>query len=352
MKKNQSKSKVESRKSVANQCDYSRMNGKCGRALSENFGKPCPGRSCEDWKCDAEGEESKSEVEVEQRKSISRCDGMRKDGTCGNGCSDNHNKKCRGVKCPDCFQHAVAVVEPTGAVVPSDQDAVALFREQMGRIKAAEGNLQFERIKFGVILIRWEQYLGDGRGCGKGHGLKGWLETNLKELPYETAHGYKQQALQAVRYVQGENAAEIPVQVAQAALLGEEKVEQPDGKVIDVPSEVIEAKNDLMENATSRRKLVQMYFNALKPEFQGKSGKKAGISKGMKADTSGAAVDTTDVYAAARAVWSKVIKEAQATAALKAAAKLLKEADVEDALTVLGDLVDILKERQKVLKSR
>ena len=299
------KSKVEERKSVENQCDYSRMNGKCGRALCENFGKPCPGRTCADWKCDAEGT-------------------------------------------------AVVVVEPTGAVVPSDQDAVTLFREQMGRIKAAEGNLQFERIKFGVILLRWEAFLGTsnaGRGS-KGHGLKGWLETNLKELPYETAHGYKQQALQAVRYVQGENAAEIPVQVAQAALLGEEKVEQPDGKVIDVPSEVIEAKNDLMENATSRRKLVQMYFNALKPEFQGKSGKRAGISKGMKADTSGAAVDTTNVYAAARAVWSKVIREAQATAALKAAAKLLKAADVKDALTVLGDLVEILKERQEVLKAR
>ena len=56
------------RKSIENVCDYCRTNGKCGRALCDNFGKQCTGRSCEDWKCEAEGEEEvKVKGEGEQR---------------------------------------------------------------------------------------------------------------------------------------------------------------------------------------------------------------------------------------------------------------------------------------------
>ena len=290
------KSKVEARKSVVDQCDYSRMNGKCGRALCENFGKPCPGRTCEDWKCDAEGT-------------------------------------------------AVAVVEPKNAVAYSDQDVAAGITRQLQVIEDAEKNAQLERVKLGVVLIRWEQYLGDGRGRGSGAGLKGWLEENVPALGYETAKSYKDQAKKAVEMLGGGAKA-------QAVLMDETTVTQPDGEVIEIEAEYIEKRDKIFEDVKNRRQLEQTYFKFMASEGRGKSGKRAGISKGMKADTSGAAVDTTDVYAAARAVWSKVIREAQATAALKAAAKLLKAADVEDALTVLGDLVEILKERQEVLKAR
>ena len=281
MKKNQSKSKVESRKSVTNTCDYSRMNGKCGRALSENFGKPCPGRSCEDWKCDAEGEEAKVEGEVEQRKAISRCDGMRKDGTCGNGCSDNHNKKCRGTKCPDRFNYgdaeetpnAVAVAEPKNAVTYSDQDVAAGITRQLQVIEDAEKNAQLERVKLGVVLIRWEQYLGDGRGRGAGGGLKGWLEANVPALGYETAKSYKNQAKQAVEMLGGGAKA-------QAVLMDETTVTQTDGEVIEIEAEYIEKRDKIFEDVKSRRQLEQTYFKFMAAEGKGKPGRKAGSSAG------------------------------------------------------------------------
>ena len=53
-KKKQVTSKVEKRKSVENRCDYALLNGKCGRAMCDNFCKSCPGRTCEDWTCDAD----------------------------------------------------------------------------------------------------------------------------------------------------------------------------------------------------------------------------------------------------------------------------------------------------------
>ena len=272
MKKNQNKSKFEERKSVANMCDYSRSNGKCGRALSENFGKLCPGRSCEDWKCDADGE-----VEGEQRKVISRCDGMRDDGTCGNGYSDNHNKKCRGAKCPERFSHyegetsAVTVVEPSGgAVGMTDQDVAAGITRQLQVIEDAEKNAQLERVKLGVVLIRWEQYLGDGRGRGKsGNGLKGWLEKNVPTLGYETAKSYKDQAKKAVEMLGGGAKA-------QAVLLDEPTVTQPDGEVIEIEAEYVAKRDKIFEDVKSRRQLEQTYFKFMASEGKGKPGRPKG----------------------------------------------------------------------------
>ena len=355
MKKNQkkSKSKVEAPVSVSNICDYSRSNGKCGRALCENFGKLCPGRSCEDWKCEAEGEveEVKVEGEGEQRKFISRCDGMRKDGTCGNGYCDNHNKKCRGAKCPERFSHyegettAVTVVEPSGgAVGMTDQDVAAGITRQLQVIEDAEKNAQLERVKLGVVLIRWEQYLGDGRGRGKsGGGLKGWLEANVPTLSYETAKSYKDQAKKAVEMLGGGAKA-------QAVLLDEPTVTQPDGEVIEIEADYVAKRDKIFEDVKSRRQLEQTYFKFMASE--GKGGARRGRSAGTKADLS-KKPDATDALAAARAAWSKIIVPADREAvALQAAAKLLNAEDVENAKIVLDNLIEMLKERAEELKIR
>ena len=286
MKKNQNKSKVEERKSVANQCDYSRSNGKCGRAMCENFGKPCPGRSCEDWSCDAEGT-------------------------------------------------AVAVVEAKSQQLTANNYQTRVS-DQYAAIETAKDNLLRECVKFGALLTEVGYYLGEARGRGKdGEGLQAWLEENCPEVNYSTAMGYKALAGKCVKMLGGGSQA--------VAVLQDKTEVIPPGEdaPIEVESKFIEKRDELFNEVKSRRELEQTYFKFMASEGRGKSGKRAGISKGMKADTSGAAVDTTDVYAAARAVWSKVIKEAQATAALAAAANVLKAADVEDALTVLGDLVEI-----------
>ena len=297
MKNNQNKSKVEERKSVANQCDYSRSNGKCGRAMCENFGKPCPGRSCEDWSCDAEGT-------------------------------------------------AVTVVEAKSQQLTANSYQTRVS-DQYAAIETAKDNLLRECVKFGALLLEVSYYLGEARHAkNEGEGLKAWLSENCPQINYKTAMGYKRMGEMAVTKLGGGSQAV-------AVLQDKTVVQEPGtGETIDVESKFIEKRDELFSEVKSRRELEQTYFKFMASEGRGKSGKRAGISKGMKADTSGAAVDTTDVYAAARAVWSKVIKEAQATAALAAAAKVLKAADVEDALTVLGDLVEILKERQEALKAR
>lgn len=334
MKKNQNKSKFEERKSVANQCDYSRSNGKCGRAMCEHFGKLCPGRSCEDWSCDAEGEEAKW-----------FCDELRCNGTCGNGKSDNFNKKCRGENCPDLIPTpatAVTVVEPSGgAVGMTDQDVAAGITRQLQVIEDAEKNAQLERVKLGVVLIRWEQYLGDSRGRGKaGGGLKGWLEKNVPALSYKTAQSYKDQAKQAVKMLGGGAKA-------QAVLLDEPTVTQPDGEVIEIEAEYVAKRDKLFEDVKSRRQLEQTYF-----KFMASEGRRGpGRPKGTKADLS-RKPDSKDVEASARAVWSQVIVPADRSAvALKSAAKLLTLEDVENAKAVLASLMEMLKEREEELKN-
>ena len=287
---------------------------------------------------------------VEERTAISRCDGMRKDGTCGNGCSDNHNNTCRGAKCPDRFSYggdaygtpsSVAVVEPSGgAVGMTDQDIAAGITRQLQVIEDAEKNAQFERVKLGVVLIRWEQFLGDGRGRGRsGEGLKGWLEKNVPTLSYETAKSYKDQAKKAVEMLGGGAKA-------QAVLLDEPTVTQPDGEVIEIEAEYIEKRDKIFEDVKSRRQLEQTYF-----KFMASEGKKRpGRPKGSKADYQGYKGEALQPTVAARALWSKVMEPAM-DAGLGAAAKLMEEKDVVDALAVLEPLVSILKQRKSELKA-
>ena len=254
MKKIQ-KSKFEERKSVSNQCDYSRINGKCGRALSENFGKPCPGRSCEDWKCDAEGEPC-----------------IHFGGE--DYCPEFRDDKITCDNCPKFIAAhkgtAVAVVEPSGgAVGMTDQDVAAGITRQLQVIEDAEKNAQLERVKLGVVLIRWEQYLGESRGRGAGCGLKGWLEKNVPALSYKTAQSYKDQAKQAVEMLGGGAKA-------QAVLLDEPTVTQPDGEVIEIEADYVAKRDKIFEDVKSRRQLEQTYFKFMASEGKGKPGRPKG----------------------------------------------------------------------------
>ena len=240
---------------------------------------------------------------------------------------------------------AVTAVEPLNRLTAEPLNYKSRVSDQYAAIETAKDNLLRECVKFGALLLEVSYYLGSTQGK-KGEGRQAWLSENCPQINYKTAMGYKRMGEMAVTKLGGGSQA--------VAVLQDKTEVIPPGEdaPIEVESKFIEKRDELFNEVKSRRELEQTYFKFMASEGRGKSGKRAGISKGMKADTSGAAVDTTDVYAAARAVWSKVIKEAQATAALAAAAKVLKAADVEDALTVLGDLVEILKERQEVLKAR
>lgn len=223
--KMKSKSKVEARKSVANTCDYSRMNGKCGRALSENFGKQCPGRSCEDWKCDAEGEESKSKSK----------------------------------------STAVAVVEPQ-----SYKDRVS---GQYAAIETAKDNLLRECVKFGALLTEVGYYLGEARGgTHEGEGLKAWLAENCPEVNYSTAINYKALAGKCVKMLGGGSQA--------VAVLQDKTEVIPPGEdaPIDVDAKFIEKRDELFSEVKSRRELEQTYFDFMAREGKGRQG---GANKGQ-----------------------------------------------------------------------
>ena len=116
---------------------------------------------------------------------------------------------------------------------------------------------------------------------------------------------------------------------------------------IEVDSKFIEKRDELFNEVKSRRDLEQTYF-----KFMASEGRRGpGRPKGTKADLS-RKVDSTDVVAAARAVWSQVIVPADRCAvALKGAAKLLTMEDVENAQAVLASLMEMLAERQVELKN-
>lgn len=293
MKKNQKKSKFEERKSVANQCDYCRENGKCGCAMCDNFGKLCPGRSCEDWSCDAEG----TAVTVVEPKPLNRLT------------AEPLNYKCR-------------------------------VSEAYTRIETAKDNLLRECVKFGALLTEVGYFLGESRG-GKHEngGLKAWLAENCPEVNYDTACGYKALATKCVKMLGGGSQA--------VAVLQDKTEVVPPGEnePIEVDSKFLEKRDELFAEVKSRRELEQTYF-----KFMASEGRR-GRPKGTKADLS-RKPDSTDVVASARAVWSQVIVPAdRCAAALKGAAKLLTREDVENAQAVLEALMEMLAERESELKN-
>lgn len=146
---------------------------------------------------------------------------------------------------------------------PSDKETAAQLMEQYRVVVKAEAASFRERVKFGAMLILWEQYLG-GSGQGReGEGLKGWLAEHCPAISYVSAMAYKDSAKRAVAMLGGGA-------MGTAALLGETEVVTPAGETVEVAAEILERRDAIFEDATSRRKLEQMYF-----DFMGKEEKAA-----------------------------------------------------------------------------
>ena len=231
----------------------------------------------------------------------------------------------------------MAMAVPSSKAMPMANDATVAeqFRAQLGRVAEAEQNSLKQRVILGAMLIKWERYLGSGHGR-KGEGLMPWLEENLPELNYKSAQSYKQMAVKALDMLGNGT-------MALEALAGGETVTDPAGETVEIEAEIIEKRDEIFAAADSRRKLEQMWF-----DFSGEGPKKkgkAGRPKGSKAQYQGYQGEALQPAQAARALWSKVIEPAM-DAGLGAAAKLLEEKDVTDALAVLEPLVSMLRERK------
>ena len=160
---------------------------------------------------------------------------------------------------------AVAVKTTT---MPTDSEAAEQIISQYRTVVESEKACFKERVKFGAMLIQWEQYLGDGRGRNDNCGLKGWLEKNCPAIAYVTAQSYKTMAERVIKMIGGGRMAE-------AALLEHDTVMQPNGEVVDVDSAMAQARDNLFANVDSRRKLEQAWF-----DFIGKAERSSAIKAG------------------------------------------------------------------------
>lgn len=222
----------------------------------------------------------------------------------------------------------MAKVEKT-AVVKVDQDkaTAAQLLEQYKVVVAAERTSFRERVKFGAMLICWEQFLGQshvGRNSG-GEGLKGWLAENCPEIGYNAAMGYKDCAKRAVAMLGGGA-------VAMAALLDQTEVTTPNAETVTVDAEVLERRDELFADATSRRKLEQMYF-----EFAYGKGGKVGRPKAEAAP-----LPKLKASDEAAAIWSGVMRVLDKSAVMDAL-PFLDEKATRVCKERLGDLYEALK---------
>lgn len=170
----------------------------------------------------------------------------------------------QGNVCCKCSEFTPAETAPVvieATVVPVDQNSQASQLEkeaayrlsrQYKKATLAFGSALEQVVCFGSMLTEWEGYLG---GWGKkGDGLKSWLAANCPEINYQTAMGYKHLGQKAAALLGG-GAQAI------AVLTGRETVKAP-GATDEMPVDpaVVEKKSALFHEATSRRKLEQLYF--------------------------------------------------------------------------------------------
>ena len=216
---------------------------------------------------------------------------------------------------------------------PTSKDAAEALKTQYEIVVKSEAATFRERVKFGAMLIQWEQYLGGGAGRGHGgEGLKGWLEANCPEIGYTSAMTYKTLAERAIKMLGGG-------QMATAALMGDDTVRQPDGETVDVESDYVAKADELFEKADSRRKLEQMWF-----EFTKNSGEKR---KGLaKSKIEGAGEAPLSAEESALIGWDEFLAPVvKKRGVYYSAAKFLPVNAAENFLAELEALVAVLKKR-------
>lgn len=169
----------------------------------------------------------------------------------------------------------------TAAVVESpDKRKANEISAQYGVLAAKANDFLREAIKFGSLLVEWEQFLGKSNAgrSSSGEGLKGWLEQYCPEVNYHTAIKYKLLAEKNAQMLGGGA-------MALAALQGETTVTQPDGEVIDVEANVIEKRDEIFAEANSFTKLEQMWLDLFgpgdKPKAKKKAAKKVASGEGL-----------------------------------------------------------------------
>lgn len=287
---------------------------------------------------------------------IEKCPGMRRDGTCGNGMSDNHNRPCRGVNCPDRKQYEQNYGRSTETSLAA-QNAGGIVRtiaQQIEAVRGAELRSTFEKIKLGAMVKQAVTLLGlEGRGNGHaGDGIKGWWESNFKGpdgqpmIPYQTLMRWIAAAERLPRLLDLGKDVTIRGREGRIPMMEHEVMallaKDPEQVIAKSERKVLESAEKVANGMTLRQMLLWGDDAPAK-----RPGRPVGsVSQKPK-------VDTNDPPVRARAEWSRVIAvAAENDILLRAAARLLSLEDVENGLTVLRTLIDYLNERQRELKHR
>lgn len=262
-------------------------------------------------------------------------------------------KKSEGTK----KTNEVEVVGPSEALARS-------LTAQYRRAEGARGAFMREAVAFGAALIEAERYLVPAgtkyKTCGnlakgednakKGRwgegrpnsGLEAWLAENCPEISYPTAKKYKMYATRVIAMMGGET-LEV---MAALRCPNELKVSyEPSGAETDpaegvetVSDAIIEAREALFTEATSRRKLEQMWFGFAAGDGEPRG---PGRPKGSGAAADGP-VRKLSRADEAKAIWNRLLQEA-AKRSVKDALPLLGEAETKVAYDALGDLRALLR---------
>ena len=233
-------------------------------------------------------------------------------------------------------------INKTAAVQVKSQDAqvAAMLSEQYGVCEKAKDSLLRESMKFGALLIDAEQLIGECKGGygSAGEGIKAWLAEHCPEINYKTAMGYKATGAMAANMLGGGR-------IAIAALLDQSTIAKTTGEVIDVPSEVIEKRDELFANIDSRRKLQQAYFAFMAENGGGKAKRKQ--PKGLaKSKLNGGGEEALPPEDQALVTWDEPMKLFMTKRGVfYSAAKLLPVNAAENFIEELESLVKVLKKR-------
>lgn len=250
------------------------------------------------------------------------------------------------------------VVEAGGNLAHGRANEGALaahLTEQYRRAEGARGGFMREAVAFGAALIEAERSLVTavtkldnlskrGRNCeGRPNsGLEAWLAENCPEISYATAKSYKMYATRVIAMMGGET-LEV---MAALRCPNELKVSyEPSGAETDpaegvetVSDAIIEAREALFTEATSRRRLEQMWFGFAAGDGEPRG---PGRPKGSGAAADGP-VRKLSRADEAKAIWNRFLQEA-AKRSVKDALPLLGEAETQVAYDALGDLRALLR---------
>ena len=268
---------------------------------------------------------------------VETCLGMRKDGTCGNGMSDNHNNPCRGCGCPDRKQYEQNYGREIAVAAQNRDGIVKTIARQIEAVRGAELRSTFEKLKLGAMVKQAVTLLGlEGRGRGNvGIGVKGWWDENFKGEDGQPVIEYKT----LMRWISA--AEKIPT------ILGGSAASDPDGvmkllvkdpeQVVGKEAKILKSAEKVANGMTMRQML--LWGDDEEPRRPGRP-----KGSGKPTPENYAAVHKTAAENAATAyaiVWGELDKKRQ----LPNLASLLKVEDARDILALVEPVYHALKKR-------